>query len=358
MRYSFLFSVIIWTLTACNQTNNRQKTTSLPVDSITTAEVRLADISDFDSTAQVDNVNDVAFFVYTKLDSVSLYTQPQATTKMIKIRNDKFNNYYGFEDLGDFFKLHYQIVNSPPKTIVAYVSKQEFTKDSQLSLQGIDLNVIRSSTQNGVDDHSNKSFSKMGNISFIDETTYLKAKKQTSTEALIPNPEMKFNGSAWTLASDQVKDLKVMKHLVGSEEDSQYQYIGRSWAINREIFLEQDNMTGMDHYIGYDPHTPDKTPDYFNNLPIILPSHQIVATLSTNTDLMTDFVLTGYNPQTNTLTTLLYANFVNFKVPDTSSLFWVDSQTLYFKATHSNTRTSDSNYKSEYLKLKLAEPVQ
>lgn len=354
MKSIFFFCISVLFLNSCHQQVSNQTTTFIN-DSL--PEGSLADISDFDSTAPVDNVNEVNFFVYTKLDSVTLYTQPQAQAKSLRIVNDRFNNYYGFEDLGDFFKLHYQIKNNPPTTIVAYVSKQEFTKDSQLSLQGIDLNVIRSSAQNGVDDHTTKSFSKLGTISLIDEATYLQAKKQTNTEPLIPNPEMKFDGSAWSLSSSGAKDFQVVKYLVGAEENTEYTYRGRSSTINREIFLEQDHMSGMDHYVGYDPDAPDETPTYFSSPPIILPTHGLVATIRTNTDQMTDFVLTGYDHQANTLTILLYANFTNFKVPDTSSLFWVDSRTLYFKATHSNTRISDPTYKSEYLKLQLSTAI-
>ena len=308
-----------------------------------------AEISDFKEAQQVENVNDVPFEVYSKMDSVSFYTEPKADAKVLRIKNDKLNNYYGFNDLNDFFEIHYTIAYQPNKTITAYVSKKEFTKDSQLSVQGIDLNEIRSSTVKGVDDFKTKTSKSYAEVSMIDEAAYVQAQSKSLNERISPNPEVHFDGKAWSL-----NFLKINKKEVDEEAEYTNQYIGFSPVTQREFFVGENSYNTDKYYTAYRSSKQDEGMTFLG-YPAINTTLKLLACVTSNNDVGSDFTLTRYNPKTDSFENLLYINFTNFKAVDSKSLVWVTSNTLYFKVTHLNTNTSDPAHKKEYLKIELTD---
>lgn len=321
-------------------------------DSLAIAVTSIATISDFKTAADVDSVLDVPFSVYSKKDSVSLYVNPDLSSKYFKIENNKLNNYYGFDELDDFFVIHYQLQNDPRKTVVAYVSKKEFEKDSQLSLATVDINQIRSSAKNDVDDFKTKSFTKFGKVSLITKNVYLQGKNNISKGLIKPNPKMKFDGVSWRMDSYD-EPFVVMKHTQNSESDFENEYVGFCARINREIFVEKDNLNKNSYYVGFDVYDRSKETVYFNGFPTLLPTERKVATINTSSDVGSDFSIISYSSEQNDFTNDLYVNFTNFKIVDSKTLFWVDKNVLYFQAVHTNTNTSGIDYKIEYLKIEL-----
>jgi hypothetical protein len=308
-----------------------------------------AEISDFKEAQQVENIHDVPFEVYSRIDSVSFYTEPKADAKVLKIKNDKLNNYYGFNDLNDFFEIHYTIAYQPNRTITAYVSKKEFTKDSQLSLQGTDINEIRSSTVKGIDDFKTKTSSTYAVISIIDEASYLQAQSESLNERISHNPNVHFDGKAWSL-----NFLKINQKEVDEEAEYSNQYIGFSHVTQREFFMGENNYNNDQYYTAYRSSKQDEG-TAFTGYPAINTTLKLIACINPNSDVGSDFTLTHYNPQTDSFENLLYINFTNFKVADSRSLIWVTSKTLYFKANHLNTNTTDPAHKTEYLKIELTD---
>lgn len=320
-------------------------------DTLVTSMQNIAAVSDFKSAADFDNVADVPFSVYSKKDSVSLYTKADLNSKYLKIENNNFRNYYGFEEVDAFFVLHYQIQNNPRKTVVAYVSKDEFVKDSQLSLAKVNINEIRSSAINDADDFKNKSFAKMGNVSLITKNEYLQGKNNISEGEIKPNPKMKFDGVSWSMESYD-EPFVILKH---NREDSDHdnEYLGFCARINREIFIEKDNLNNSTYYVGFDVYNREKQNVYFSGFPILLPANRKIATINSNPDVGSDFALITYDPATNDFINNLYVNFTNFKIIDSKKMFWVANNILYFEAVHTNTNTRTPDYKIEYLKLEL-----
>lgn len=308
-----------------------------------------AEISDFKETQQVENISDVPFIVYTKTDSVSFYTEPKADAKVLKIKNDKLNHYYGFKDLNDFFEIHYTIAYQPNKTITAYVSKKEFTKDSQLSVEGSDLNQIRSSTVKGTDDFNTKTSKTYAVVSMIDGAAYVQAKSKSLNEKISANPEVHFNGKTWSL-----NFLKISKKEVDEEAEYSNRYIGFSPVTQREFFLGTNSYNNDRYYTAYRSSKQDDG-TVFLGYPAISTTQKLIACMSSNNDVGSDFTLTRYNPETDGFENLLYINFTNFKVNDPQSLIWITSNILYVKANHVNTNISDPDHTTEYLKIELTD---
>lgn len=308
-----------------------------------------AEINDFKEAQQVDNINEVPFEVYSKMDSVSLYTEPKADAKVLKIKNDKLNNYYGFKDLNDFFEIHYTIAYQPNRTITAYVSKKEFTKDSQLSVQGIDLNEIRSSTVKDLDDFKTRTSKNYAVVTIIDEAAYIQAQSKSLNERISPNPEVHFDGKTWSL-----NFLKIDKKEVDEEAEYINRYIGFSPVLQREFFMSENSYNTDKYYTAYRSSRQDEGITFLG-YPAINTTLKLIACMKSNNDVGSDFTLARYNPKTDSFENLLYINFTNFKAIDSRSLVWVTSNTLYFKATHLNTNTSDPAHKTEYLKIELTD---
>lgn len=304
-----------------------------------------AKVEDFAVTDEVDDINKVPFVVYSDRDSVTFYTAPKAEAKQMKIKNSKLSNFYGFRDLDGFFELHYLIQHQPNKTIIAYVSKNDFVKDSQLSLKNNNLNEIRSSTVNGVDDFQNKSFEKFGKVSQIDEKTYHQAK--SLNEKITPNPNMHFDGKAW-----QIGNLRVEKTARDEEAEYYHQYTGYTMGIRQEIFMEEDSYSDSKNYTGYAIDSKNEG-FYYLGYPAINTTTNTVACVGKNQDVGSDFSLSMYNPNNGEMENKLYVNFTGFSISDSRSLIWVDGKTLYFKANHTNTNTRDPKHIVEYLKIEL-----
>ncbi|MDR2236683.1 MAG: hypothetical protein LBE92_11205 [Chryseobacterium sp.] len=321
-----------------------------PKDSVQQpVSVQKAEIADFKEAQQVDNINDVPFVLYSKTDSVSFYTEPKADARVLKIKNDKLNHYYGFKDLKDFFEIHYTIAYQPNRTITVYVSKKEFTKDSQLSLQGTDLNEIRSSTVKGVDDFKTKNSVHYATVSIIDEAAYGQVQGKSLNEKITPNPNVHFDGNAWSL-----NFLKISKKEVDEEAEYSNQYIGYSPVTQREFFVGENSYNSDRYYTAYRSSKQDEGTTFLG-YPAVNTMLKVVASIAPNQDVGSDFTLSRYNPQTDRFENLLYINFTNFKAADSQSLIWVTSKILYFKAHHLNTNTTDPDHKTEYLKIELTD---
>lgn len=162
----------------CNP-KNKSSETNKPTAEVTQKTITFAD---FKKIKGVDNVQDVSFKLFTKLDSVRFFVAPDKDSHHLKIAYNKLDNYYGFEEFDDFYSIHYSINNNISNSIEAFVLKSEFTAAFDLTLQDADLYEIRSSTFKESTDFKNKSFKKFGTIAEISEQELKQVQKNKSVK--------------------------------------------------------------------------------------------------------------------------------------------------------------------------------
>jgi len=274
MKYSIALLAFVL-LSSC--TKKETETVDRTTDSLQVKTKIKANIADFKTTQDVDDASLVPFNLYSKKDSVLLFTEPREDAPALKIVNDKFNHYYGFKDIDGFFEMHYQLENNPRRTVLAYVLKSEFTKDSQLSLQGVNLNEMRGSTKNSTDNFTDKNFSIYGTVSLIDQETYQKAKAKNEKPHV--NPAVQFDGKAWTL-----QNMKILKDETLEEEQIYNEYIGNLPTTELELFLQGDSYSNLKHFMAYHPSKKEEDGIYFLGMPAYLASEHLIAAVGNNSD--------------------------------------------------------------------------
>lgn len=341
-------SIVI--LTGCNQQN---KTETEKAE--TEVKHKIITLADFKKIKGVDNVQEVLFQLFTKLDSVQFFTAPSKEAPYLKMPYNTLDNYYGFEEFEDFYSIHYSINNNISNSIEAFVLKSEFTPAYELTLKGVDLYEIRSSTFRESSDSKNKSFKKFGTIVEISEQEFKANSKKQIGEKLVKNPNILLQADNWVYKEDGREDVITQHESISTETGPlANEYIGRSPYLNLEVFKENSDEVADSYYSFYSLKNAVMFELSTEAYPQILPSKGWVTFVSSNHDVGSNFVISKYFPQTGRQDNLLYVNFTNFKIADDKKAFWNDHNTFYAEVYPLNSASANGKkQKTAYIKIQL-----
>jgi len=346
----FMASMLV-TLVACNQENK----TSEANKAESMRRQKNITFDDFKKIKGVDNVQEVPFHVFTKLDSIHFFVAPSKDSASLKIAYDKLDNFYGFSEFDDFYSIHFSINNNISNSIEAFVLKSEFTAAFDLTLKGVDLYQIRSSTLNEVNDFKNKSFSRFGTIVEVEEQEFNTASKSKINEGLVKNPSVKVKGENW-VTTDGDKETVIVLHENVSTEDGPLnnEYVGRSPYLNLEVFKETSVDVPDTYYSFYSVKPSAEFRLFTGGYPQIIPSKNWISYVGSNNDVGSNFTICKYVERNITQGDLLYINFTNFKVASETNAFWADDRTFYLEAYPVNSAsTRNRRQKTAFLKIQL-----
>lgn len=345
----FISSTVM--LMGCNP-QNKSSEHQKPETEITQKTITFAD---FKKIKGVDNVQEVPFQLFTKLDSVQFFVRPNKEAAHLKIAYNKLDNYYGFEELGDFYSIHYSINNNISNSIEAFVLKSEFTASFDLTLKGINLYEIRSSTLKESQDFKNKSFSKYGTITEVSEQEFKMASANRINEVLVKNPQIKLKDDNW-IYTENGKETMITQHETVSTEEGilSNEYIGQSPSLHFEIFKEYSDETAVSYYTFYNVKSLTNFEISTDGYPQILPGKNRISYIGSNNDVGSDFAVNQYTAQSHNLETLLYINFTNFKIGDETKAFWKDDKTFYTEVYPTNSAAAKGKkQKAAFIKIQL-----
>ncbi|WP_347217491.1 resolvase [Chryseobacterium sp.] len=346
----FLSSTVV--LMGCNTPQSKTSETSKSKTEITQKTITFAD---FKKIKGVDNVQDVPFQLFTKLDSVQFFVSPNKEAGHLKIAYNKLDNYYGFEEFDDFYSIHYSINNTISNSIEAFVLKSEFTASFDLTLNGVDLYQIRSSTLKKSQDLKNKSFSKYGTITEVSEQEFTAASKNRIDEVLVKNPQIKLKGNNW-ISADNTKETVITQHENVSTEDGTLsnEYIGQFPSLHLEVFKENSAETIDTYYSFYYVKSTADFALFTGGYPQILPGKNRISSISSNSDVGSNFEINQYVEQSHNQENLLYVNFTNFKIANEAAAFWKDDKTFYAEVYPVNSASSQGKkQKTAFIKIQL-----
>ncbi|AQX51597.1 resolvase [Elizabethkingia anophelis] len=335
----------------CNSKNKTSETNKMKTE-VTQKAVTFAD---FKKIKGVDNVQNVPFQLFTKLDSVQFYVSPDKNAARLKKANNKLDNYYGFEEFDDFYSIHFSIDNNISNSIEAFVLKSEFKAAFELTLKGVNLYEIRSSTFKESDDFKNKSFNKYGTIDEVPEQEFKTASKKRIDEALVKNPHITLKDNNWIYTENGKQEI-ITQHKDISTETGPLanEYIGRSSALNMEVFKENSNEVTDPYYSFFNIKNAVMFDLATSGYPQILPVKNWVSFVSSNNDVGSNFVISKYFPQTKKQDNLLYVNFTNFKIGDEKKAFWAENDTFYAEVYPLNSASAKGKkQKAAYIKIRL-----
>lgn len=346
----FISSTLV-VLVGCNSKNETSETNK-PETQITQKAITFAD---FKKIKGVDNIQDVLFQLFTKLDSVQFFVSPDKNAAHLKKANNKLDNYYGFEEFDDFYSIHFSIDNNISNSIEAFVLKSEFKAAFELTLKGVNLYEIRSSTFKESDDFKNKSFNKYGTIDEVSEQEFKTASKKRIDEALVKNPHITLKDNNWIYTENGKQEI-ITQHKDISAETGPLanEYIGRSSALNMEVFKENSNEVTDPYYSFFNVKDAVMFDLATSGYPQILPVKNWVSFVSSNNDVGSNFVISKYFPQTKKQDNLLYVNFTNFKIADEKKAFWTENDTFYAEVYPLNSASAKGKkQKAAFIKIQL-----
>lgn len=345
----FISSMVVFV--GCSQQNKMSETNKAETE----IKQKRITFADFKKIKGVDNLQEVPFQLFTKLDSVQFFVTPSKDAAHLKVPYHKLDNYYGFEEFEDFYSIHYSINNNISNSIEAFVLKSEFTAAFELTLIGVDLYEIRSSTFKKSDDFKNKSFKKFGTITEISEQEFKANSKNQIGEALIKNLNIQLQADNWVYKENGREDV-ITKHESVSTETGPLanEYVGRSPYLNLEVFKENSDEVADSYYSFYSLKNAVMFELSTEGYPQILPSKGWVTFVSSNHDVGSNFVISKYFPQTKKQDNLLYVNFTNFKIADDKKAFWTDHNTFYAEVYPLNSASANGKkQKTAYIKIQL-----
>ncbi|MDR6369911.1 hypothetical protein J2795_001546 [Chryseobacterium bernardetii] len=343
----FISSMVVFA--GCNQQNKKSETHK------TGGKQKTVTLADFKKIKGVDNVLEVPFQLSTKLDSVHFFVTPSKDATHLKMAYDKLDNYYGFEEFEDFYSIHYSINNNISNSIEAFVLKSEFTPAYELTLKGVDLYEIRSSTFKESSDSKNKSFKKFGSITEISEQEFQANSKKQISEKLVKNPNIQLQADNWVYKENGREEVITQHESVSTETGPlANEYIGRSPYLNLEVFKEHSDEVADSYYSFFSIKNAIMFELSTGGYPQILPTKGWVTFVSSNNDVGSDFVISKYFPQTKKQDNLLYVNFTNFKIADDKKAFWTDNDTFYAEVYPRNSVFANGKkQKTAYIKIRL-----
>ncbi|AQX84914.1 resolvase [Elizabethkingia bruuniana] len=349
--YQLFISSTLVALVGCNSKNKTSETNKSEIQ-ITQKAITFAD---FKKIKGVDNIQDVPFQLFTKLDSVQFFVSPDKNAAHLKKANNKLDNYYGFEEFDGFYSIHFSIDNNISNSIEAFVLKSEFKAAFELTLKGVNLYEIRSSTFKDSDDFKNKSFNKYGTIDEVSEQEFITASKKRIDEVLVKNPHIEIQDNNWIYTENGKKEI-ITQHKDISTETGPLanEYIGRSSALNMEVFKENSNEVTDPYYSFFNVKYAVMFDLATSGYPQILPVKNWVSFVSSNNDVGSNFVISKYFPQTKKQDNLLYVNFTNFKIADEKRAFWTDNDTFYAEVYPLNSASAKGKKaKTAFIKIQL-----
>ncbi|MBW3519026.1 hypothetical protein [Flavobacterium sp. NKUCC04_CG] len=314
-----------------------------------------ADVSDFKVVANIDSHMDAKFSINALEDFFVLYTAEDLNSKSIAIAvssQNQFGSLYVFGESEKFYRVHYQLVNEPRTTVLAYVPKNLFTKDSHQQIKStVDLNTVRSISIKGKDINA-KSFEKYGRVSFSDEGLYKQAmaKIPMLTE---PNDQVTQNKKEIIINTPSGKH-SLEKHSFDDEVETQLSLIGYSAIANKVIIKEVVDM--QEYYAFYDINKPKESTINMSGLPRIASDKKRFVALHNANDVGIDFSLWVIHSGNLELDT--YVNFTEFKLFAEDSYAWLDDKTIIVKVLHSNSlntviQRQETDLKPQFIKIKL-----
>ncbi len=320
---------------------------------------RTVTFADFKKIEGVDNIQEVPFQLFTKLDSVRFFVAPSKDSAYLQVVRHKLDNYYGFAESGDFYTIHFSIENNIANSIEAYVLKSEFTASFDLALKGAKLDEIRGSTYKAVDNFDNKSFDQYGSIAEVSEQEFVAASKGRIDEVLAKNPNIKLKNNKWVYTVDGHEQVITAYENSSEEEGTFYNaYIAQSKFLNLELFQESSDAANENYYTFYDPVSAVQCDIYAVGYPQILPTKDRISWITSNSDVGSDFVVCKYVAQEKGQRNLLYANFTNFKIADDKKAFWADQHTFYAAVYPLNSAPAKGKtQKMAFIKIQLKEGV-
>lgn len=338
-------------LVGCNQQNKTTETNKAETE----VKQKTITLADFKKIKGVDNVQDVPFQLFTKLDSIQFFVTPSKDAAHLKMAYHKLDNYYGFEEFEDFYSIHYSINNNISNSIEAFVLKSEFTPAYELTLKGVDLYEIRSSTFKQSDDFKNKSFKKFGTITEISEEEFKTSSNNRINEALVKNPNIQLQDVNWVYKENGREDVITQHENISTETGPlANEYVGQSPYLNLEVFKENSDEVAASYYSFYNIKNAIMFELGTEGYPQILPSKGWVTSVSSNNDVGSNFVISKYFPQTKKQDNLLYVNFTNFKIADDKKAFWTEKDTFYAEVYPLNsTSANGKKQKATYIKIQL-----
>lgn len=353
MKISYLLyiSSVLVVFVGCNPKNKTSETNKQKAE-VTQKNITFAD---FKKIKGVDNVQDVPFQLFTKLDSVRFFVAPDKDAAHLKIAYNKLDNYYGFEEFDDFYSIHYSINNNISNSIEAFVLKSEFTAAFDLTLKGVNLYEIRSSTFKKSKDFDHKSFNKYGTITEVSEQEFKTASKNRIDEVLVKNPHIKLKDNNWVY-TDNAKENVITQHenLVTEDGLLSNEYIGQSPYLQLEVFKENTVETPDIYYSFYNVKSSANFQLFTGGYPQILPKQNWISYVVSNNDTGSDFAISKYLEQGHTQEDLLYVNFTNFKIADQTKAFWADNKTFYAEVYPTNSASSNGKkQKAAFIKIQL-----
>jgi len=310
---------------------------------------------DFKKIKGVDNVQDVPFQLSTELDSIRFFVAPHGDSAYMQVAYNMLDNYYGFEEFDDFYSMHYSIENNIANSIEVFVLKTEFTAAFDLTLKGVKLSEIRSSTYQGTDDFENKLFDKYGTITEVSEKEFIDASRNRIDEVLVKNPSVNLKNNNWTY-TDRGQEHIIDQYEKKAEEDGIFYiaYIGQSKLLGLEVFQESSDLGMESYYTFYEPTSAVRLNMYSLGYPQILATRGWISYVSSNTDVGSDFVINKYIPQEKGEENILYVNFTNFKVADDKKAFWIDNETFYAEVyPHNSAPAKGKKQRAAFIKIKL-----
>ena len=339
----------------CSQQNKNTETNK----AVTEVTQKAITFADFKKIKGVDNVQNVPFQLFTKLDSVQFFVTPGRDAAHMKVAYNKLDNYYGFEEFEDFYSIHYSINNNISNSIEAFVLKSEFTASFDLTLKGVDLYEIRSSTLKETKDFKNKSFSQYGTITEVSEQEFKMASSNKIDEVLVKNPQVKLKDNNW-IYTENSKETVITQHKNIPTEDGllSNEYIGQSPYLHLEVFKESSEGTSEVYYSFYTVKPSADFVLFTGGYPHILPGKNRVSYIASNNDVGSNFEISRYLEQNHTQENLLYVNFTNFKIGDEAKAFWKDDRTFYAEVYPINSAASNSKkQKAAFIKIQLKADV-
>ncbi|WP_400260983.1 hypothetical protein ACFX5U_12965 [Sphingobacterium sp. SG20118] len=349
--FRFFISSMVIAFVGCNPRNKASETNK--VEAVVTQK-NIA-LTDFKKIKGVDNVQDVPFQLFTKLDSIQFFVAPNKDSAHLKIAYNKLDNYYGFKEFDDFYSIHYSISNNISNSIEAFVLKSEFTAAFDLTLQGVNLYEIRSSVLKKSQDFENKSFSKFGTITEVSEQEFKTASKNRADEVLVKNPQVKLQDGNWVY-TENAKEIMIVQHENIITEDGilSNEYIGQSPSLDLEVFKESSAEAYDMYYSFYSVKPEANFKTFTGGYPQVIPSKKWISYVNSNNSVGSDFAINKYSEQVSDQEDLLYINFTNFKIADQTKAFWVDNETFYAEVYPTNSAPSNGKkQKPAFIKIQL-----
>jgi len=349
--YPFFLSSIVVTFVGCNPQNKTEETKQYQAE----VTQKIITFDHFKKIKGVDNVQDVPFQLFTKLDSIHFFVAPSTDADHLKVAYKNLDNYYGFEEFDDFYAIHFSINNNISNSIEAFVLKSEFTASFDMTLKGVNLDEIRSSLLKKSQDFKNKSFRKFGTITEVSEQEFKKATKNRIDEVLVKNPQVKLKDGNW-IYTENAKEFMIVQHENVTTEDGilSNEYIGQSPSLNLEVFKENSPEVYDLYYSFYSVKPEAKFKTFTGGYPQIIPSKKWISYVNSNHDVGSDFAISKYAEQVSDQENLLYINFTNFKIADQTKAFWTDNETFYTEVYPTNSAPSKGKkQKAAYIKIQL-----